>query len=210
MTQTLADQIVDAVARAQKLIEGKRQRQINAEGYSVDHDDHHKPAELANAALAYARCTDPDTPMPEYWPWESCWWKPKGRIRNFERAGALFLAAADLAVRRGCDKEAAHYRDCAEGVAYDLGRLLIPGGDRDPMLRMLMIPPRAMRKRITVMASLIFVIVAIEICQALFGDPNERASHIVLLGVFFVVVAIAGFNARRLGRMRASPSSQHP
>jgi hypothetical protein len=53
--------------------------------------------ELIDAAICYAK----DGPQlrhdgaPEKWPWSLSWWKPKGRIRNLERAGALIAAEID-------------------------------------------------------------------------------------------------------------------
>lgn len=31
-------------------------------------------------------------PPPVDWPWATRWWKPKDRVRNLERAGALIIA----------------------------------------------------------------------------------------------------------------------
>lgn len=77
-------------------IAAERQRQIDAEGWSHEHDDAHPHGDLALAAMAYA--------APDYWrqwsakrgiqlwPWEQSVWKPKDRRRNLIRAAALLVA----------------------------------------------------------------------------------------------------------------------
>lgn len=109
-------------------IAAERQRQIEKEGYTAEHDDnHHDCGELALAAALYA------SPVRLYaqqsrlhggmtffdpWPWES--WhdkrRPRGqienprktprarRIRMLERAGALIAAEIDRLLR----EEASH------------------------------------------------------------------------------------------------------
>ena len=81
------------------LIVAERRRQIEDEGYSSEHDAEHEPDEFAYAAVAYAL---PPTAYPSrvrYWPWESEAWKPKDRLRDLVRAGALIAAAIDAALR---------------------------------------------------------------------------------------------------------------
>lgn len=78
-----------------QLISKERNRQLKVEGWSADHDDDHSDGELVDAAVCYARCEDDEKPTPREWPWDSCWWKPKGRIRNLVRAGALIAAEID-------------------------------------------------------------------------------------------------------------------
>ncbi|WP_193339796.1 hypothetical protein [Ruegeria sp. TM1040] len=76
----------------------ERQRQISVEGWNQAHDDAHTGGELATAAFLYlSHGTVHDTVLradgaPKGWPWERDWWKPRDRLRNLERAGALFLA----------------------------------------------------------------------------------------------------------------------
>ena len=95
-----------------ELIAAERQRQIEAEDWSPDHDDvEHQSGELAAAAAAYAlgpgshQRMEPngDPRIPDVWPWEPEWWKPKwtpatgreGRIRELVVAGALLAAEVD-------------------------------------------------------------------------------------------------------------------
>ena len=69
----------------------ERNRQIEAEGWTPEHDDSHAPGSLADAAACYAGAFD-NQPLPATWPWEVNWWKPKDRRRNLVRAAALLLA----------------------------------------------------------------------------------------------------------------------
>jgi len=69
-------------------IGAERSRQINAEGWTPEHDDKHDTGELADAAACYA-CP----PLQSFaWPWAEEWWKPKDRRANLIRAGALIVA----------------------------------------------------------------------------------------------------------------------
>ena len=99
----------------------ERQRQIEVEGWTAEHDDRHPPGELILAAVAYALIDSEDVitmpltqappPRPadepiddDYqvsdlalllWPWEKEWWKPKDTRRNLVIAAALILAEID-------------------------------------------------------------------------------------------------------------------
>lgn len=97
--------------RGYGLIAAERQRQIEEEKWSANHDDQHGSSVLEAAALCYLNAKE-DSLQPEIWPWASGWWKPKGHQRNLERAGALFQAAADVAERAGA--KADHKRFLAE------------------------------------------------------------------------------------------------
>jgi len=80
----------------------ERNRQIEMEGWTRDHDDEHDTGQLAAAAAAYALEASllfPDVRTDEHqrliqriWPWDSQWWKPKDKRRNLVRAAALALA----------------------------------------------------------------------------------------------------------------------
>lgn len=81
------------------LIAKERQRQIDSEGWTDQHDDGHVNGDMARAASCYA--------MPGYcrselfkalvWPWDDSWWKPspEDRIRELAKAGALIAAEID-------------------------------------------------------------------------------------------------------------------
>lgn len=81
-----------------ELIAKERERQIAEEGWTAEHDDQHKNGELARAAIAYIANGLLDVVMTSaLWPrqWERAWFKPKDRIRNLVRAGALIAAEID-------------------------------------------------------------------------------------------------------------------
>ena len=78
----------------------ERRRQIDAEGWTPEHDNDHLDGDLARAAAAYA-LYDLGVPgfakvegldSPQLWPWSADWLKPKDRRRNLVRAAALLIA----------------------------------------------------------------------------------------------------------------------
>jgi hypothetical protein len=79
-------------------IAAERRRQIDAEGWTPEHDDAHRIGEMAQAAACYAigsgfRDTiEGDEQRRPLWPWDWSWWKPKDRRRDLVRAGALIVA----------------------------------------------------------------------------------------------------------------------
>lgn len=110
-----------------ELIQAERKRQIEVEGWTAEHDEMHEPGELENAAYCYFKANGPDEdpdgtgqPMGTWWPWDISWWKPKDRLSNLIRAGALYQAAADRAERAGnkhlMDGDLAHVRDIAKMI----------------------------------------------------------------------------------------------
>ena len=89
------------------LIAKERQRQIEEEGWDESHDDEHEHGELAAAAACYS--IPPETPnfnslKMELWPWSDEWWKPKGRVSDLVRAGALILAELERIRREETNK----------------------------------------------------------------------------------------------------------
>lgn len=103
-----------------ELIAAERARQVAKEGWTPEHDDEHADGSLALAAACYAvegRPTmlvteredhsggrgegpvwkDVQYRVPRQWPasWHASWWKPKDRIRDLVRAGALIAAEID-------------------------------------------------------------------------------------------------------------------
>ncbi len=90
-----------------QLIAADRKRQVEAEGWTADHDDEeHSACELTQAATAYAyhvvgqvngACWPEDeATVPPSWPWHMDWWKPSDDpIRNLVKAGALLAAEID-------------------------------------------------------------------------------------------------------------------
>lgn len=76
------------------LIKQERIRQIAVEGWTPEHDDKYTHGELWLAASCYIGLDDFEK-APELWPWLRKWWKPKDRISNLVRAGALIAAEID-------------------------------------------------------------------------------------------------------------------
>jgi hypothetical protein len=86
-----------------ELIAAERQRQIEVEGWSPEHDDQHRRGELARAAACYAvgsnELRDGHNGV---MPWESRWWKPSpdNRVRDLVKAGALIVAEIERLQRQ--------------------------------------------------------------------------------------------------------------
>jgi len=104
--------VTAATSSGAELIAAERQRQIDAEGWTTDHDDGHDEGELALAAACYAIPDDGDASepvrfptrslldgkeIPPLWPWEGRWYKrtPHDRRRELVKAGALIAAEID-------------------------------------------------------------------------------------------------------------------
>lgn len=87
----------------------ERRRQMDAEGWTLEHDDRHAEYELSRAAAMYARhaANNHASPYyaimgaPEAWPWEYAWWKPKDPRRDLIRAAALIVAEIERLDRAG-------------------------------------------------------------------------------------------------------------
>lgn len=81
------------------LIADERQRQMDVEGWTPEHDDAHRHGELAKAAAVYALLgTDAETKEGDdrsAWPWSPQWFKPSTPIRDLVKAGALIAAEID-------------------------------------------------------------------------------------------------------------------
>jgi hypothetical protein len=90
-------------------IAAERKRQIEAEGWTAEHDDDWVHNELALAASCYVmpkehRKVEDDWGVSRrkyLWPWDKKWWSPtpKNRIRELEKAGALIAAEIDRLLR---------------------------------------------------------------------------------------------------------------
>jgi len=99
--------------KAMELIATERQRQIETEGWTPEHDDDHDLGELAGAAAAYALQAACELHpigdaldvgyIPDGWCWDPQWWKPKGPVRDLVRAGALIVAELERLERAGMD-----------------------------------------------------------------------------------------------------------
>lgn len=92
----MSDAAIDVLA--------ERRRQVEGEGWTVEHDNQHAGREMAGAAAAYCHSAHRPTiyarrpggayAIPPGWPvsWSNEWWKPKGPRADLVRAGALILA----------------------------------------------------------------------------------------------------------------------
>lgn len=89
-----------------ELIQKERGRQIREEGFDAQHDSEFTCGELEAAGACYALFSelqaqgfdlsrDDDCTPRQFWPWDLAWWKPKTRLQNLVRAGALIAAAID-------------------------------------------------------------------------------------------------------------------
>lgn len=112
------------------LIQTERIRQIEEEGWTPEHDDTHDDGEMLSAAVIYlwwgtdrAAQIDPATGAPHGWRWDRKWWKPKHRLANLARAGALCMAEAARRKRRGLHSDPADHklRLCVRELADLLG-----------------------------------------------------------------------------------------
>lgn len=88
-------------------IAAERRRQAEEEGFGDDCDDFYTSGELVRAALSYACAAGPESRKPDEWPWPPEWWKPSGRVRNLEKAGALIAAEIDRLARAAAAPEPA-------------------------------------------------------------------------------------------------------
>lgn len=71
----------------------ERNRQVNAEGWTPEHDDNYHESELSDAAACYAlHAHNQGFPTPAHWPWDYDWWKQTNPRRDLVKAGALILA----------------------------------------------------------------------------------------------------------------------
>lgn len=96
-------------------IAAERRRQMEAEGWTPEHDDQHNVGELSLAGATYALEATKDNNqrsdgLPVTWPygWARHWWKPTTRRRNLVIAAALLVAEIerlDRATATPSDKE---------------------------------------------------------------------------------------------------------
>lgn len=87
-----------------ELIAAERQRQMDVEGWTPEHDAEHHGGELVQAARAYAAVHATPRALIDSgwaaesvgWPWAAKHWKPSDDpIRNLVKAGALIAAEID-------------------------------------------------------------------------------------------------------------------
>lgn len=98
----------------------ERQRQIDSECFSAEHDDDHNAGDLAAAGAAYAQSAasqlhpysmQPCDGVPLIWPSSWCieWWKPKAPVDDLKRAAALIIAELEKVYRDPGDESGHHH-----------------------------------------------------------------------------------------------------
>jgi len=98
-----------APTKGVRRIAAERQRQIESEGWTPEHDNTHHRDQLAWAAVCYAapaairrEARHPNrTVFLDPWPWSTKWDKRgrTDRVRDLEKAGALIAAEIDRLLR---------------------------------------------------------------------------------------------------------------
>ncbi|MFG8423228.1 hypothetical protein ACEOSX_29975 [Pseudomonas aeruginosa] len=89
-------------------VQAERRRQVEAEGWTPEHDDEHSHGQMARAAACYALAgsSDPNDGTAALlvslaWPWDQQWWKPTSARRDLVKACALALAEIERLDRAG-------------------------------------------------------------------------------------------------------------
>ena len=84
-------------------VQVERRRQVEAEGWTPEHDDEHNGGELADAAGCYALSAAGWSTYAarERWPWPLEWWKPSTARRDLVKACSLALAEIERLDRAG-------------------------------------------------------------------------------------------------------------
>lgn len=98
----------NSVPQAWLDVQAERRRQVEAEGWTPEHDDQHSHGQMARAAACYALAGS-SAPNDETaallvslaWPWDEQWWKPSTARRDLIKAGALVLAEIERLDRAG-------------------------------------------------------------------------------------------------------------
>ena len=84
-----------------ELIALERQRQVDIEGWSKEHDQEHNCGQLSDAAVCYAMRgywkKRLSTWVGVIWPFDAAWYKPspEDRVKELVKAGALIAAEID-------------------------------------------------------------------------------------------------------------------
>lgn len=89
-------------------VQAERRRQVEAEGWTPEHDDGHSHGQMARAAACYALAgsSAPNDGTAALlvslaWPWDEQWWKPSTARRDLVKACALALAEIERLDRAG-------------------------------------------------------------------------------------------------------------
>lgn len=112
-----------AVTNAARGVLAERERQVTVEGWTPEHDDMHKPGELALNGSCYAFAASQkvfgagnvfDTEPPTNWTWSAEWWKPGTPRRMLEKAAALILAEIERIDRATATSDSATPKETGE------------------------------------------------------------------------------------------------
>lgn len=82
----------------------ERDRQLDVEGFSYEHDDEHTRGQIGLAAAVYAGWGAAGTEIGKLWPWDGRWFKPTTFRRNLIKAGALIVAEIERIDRKAAGK----------------------------------------------------------------------------------------------------------
>lgn len=98
----------NSVPQAWLDVQAERRRQVEAEGWTPEHDDEHADGQMARAAACYALAgsSAPSDGTAALlvslaWPWDEQWWKPSTARRDMVKACALALAEIERLDRAG-------------------------------------------------------------------------------------------------------------
>lgn len=95
-----------AMTAAARDVLAERRRQIEAEGWTPEHDDEHGAGEMAAAAACYAlNAAGCGCEVARNWPWDRSWWKPSTARRDLVKAAALILAEIERLDRAADDHQ---------------------------------------------------------------------------------------------------------
>jgi hypothetical protein len=101
----------ELIVKGRAIIQEERIRQIEVKGFTIGHDDrldYHQ--DLIMAAACYEMEPKGRQERPDSWPWDFAHWKPsatrqslQGRLRELQKAGALYQAAFDQMELQGLE-----------------------------------------------------------------------------------------------------------
>ena len=121
------DQRMDEMTKAAKDVLAERQRQIDGEGWTPEHDDGLPFGELASAAACYAMQTaicgietrnlvaTVEHTIRDLWPWAMRWWKPTSHRRGLVKAAALIIAEIERLDRKCMTPSSPHSGEADHG-----------------------------------------------------------------------------------------------
>ncbi|MCT5505805.1 hypothetical protein [Pseudomonas aeruginosa] len=96
-------------------VQAERRRQVEAEGWTPEHDDAHSYGQMARAAACYALAgsSAPNDGTAALlvslaWPWDEQWWKPTSARRDLVKAGALVMAEIERLDRAAASQGGPH------------------------------------------------------------------------------------------------------